>query len=130
MPQPEVQPLAASATNAWTGATAQVDARRSALPSAAVTERPVPTTADQRGAPDRRTRSAPEAQGQTAVAARTSGPPDSAAGAGSETTPPVIEVTIGRLEIRAEPAAVSRPAKPFGPYLDLAAYRAHRERGR
>jgi hypothetical protein len=43
--------------------------------------------------------------------------------------PPAIEITIGRLEIRGEPAAAPRPGKPFQPHLDLAAYRAARERG-
>jgi hypothetical protein len=44
--------------------------------------------------------------------------------------PPAIEVTIGRLEIRAEPVAATSPAKPFQPHVDLAAYQARRERGR
>jgi hypothetical protein len=43
--------------------------------------------------------------------------------------PPAIEITIGRLEIRAEPGAASRPAKPFEPHVDLATYRTRRERG-
>ena len=43
--------------------------------------------------------------------------------------PPAIEITIGRLEIRGEPAVAPRPGKPFQPHLDLAAYRAARERG-
>jgi hypothetical protein len=42
-------------------------------------------------------------------------------------SPPDIAITIGRLEIRAEPQAASRPAKPFQPHLDLAAYRARRK---
>jgi len=132
IPRPEAPPPAAFAATALTRATAQPDVfRRGSPPPALDTERLVLSTAGQRGEPDRRMRSAPEASGRTVVAARASGPLDGAAGAGTETAPPpVIEVTIGRLEIRAEPAAVSRPAKPFQPHLDLAAYRAQRERGR
>ncbi len=45
-------------------------------------------------------------------------------------TPAPIEITIGRLEIRAEaPAAQPRAAKPFAPHVDLAAYRARKDRG-
>jgi hypothetical protein len=44
----------------------------------------------------------------------------------------IVEVTVGRLEIRADPAppAPARANKPFHPYLDLDAYRAKRDRGR
>ncbi len=44
--------------------------------------------------------------------------------------PPVpIELTIGRLEIRADSKPAPRAAKPFAPHLDLAAYRSRRDRG-
>jgi hypothetical protein len=43
---------------------------------------------------------------------------------------PVIEITIGRLEIRPEAVPTSRKSRPFEPHQDLAAYRAVRERGR
>ncbi len=43
--------------------------------------------------------------------------------------PAPIEVTIGRLEIRAGAAPPPRPARAFAPHLDLAAYRSRRERG-
>ena len=45
-------------------------------------------------------------------------------------SPTPVEVTIGRLEIRAESASpAARPTRPFEPHLDLAAYRARKERG-
>jgi hypothetical protein len=52
--------------------------------------------------------------------------PDSGRPAPPAPTPP-IEITIGRLEIRAEAPPPPRPARPFQPHLDLAAYRAKRE---
>jgi hypothetical protein len=39
-----------------------------------------------------------------------------------------IEVTIGRLEIRADSKPAPRAAKPFAPHVDLAAYRSRRDR--
>ncbi len=51
----------------------------------------------------------------------------------SDTTAPAavapIEITIGRLEIRADPKPPPRPAKAFAPHVDLATYRSRRERG-
>lgn len=48
----------------------------------------------------------------------------------SPSSPPSpIEVTIGRIEIRAGAAPPPRPATAFAPHLGLAAYRARRERG-
>ncbi|TDH62140.1 hypothetical protein E2C06_13275 [Dankookia rubra] len=42
--------------------------------------------------------------------------------------PSAVEITIGRLEIRADPAPAARPAKLLAPHLNLAAWRAQRER--
>jgi hypothetical protein len=49
---------------------------------------------------------------------------------GPSPTPPVVEVIIGRLEIRAagNVPATAKPQKPFAPHVDLATYRARRER--
>jgi hypothetical protein len=43
---------------------------------------------------------------------------------------PSVEITIGRLEIRADPAPAARPTKRWEPHLDLAAWHGRRERGR
>ena len=93
-------------------------------------------TGGERMTPDAADRPAGEPDRQLLPTARTAARraetmPARPTGAGqAEPRPqPTIEITIGRLEIRAETAVAPRPAKPFQPHLDLAAYRAARERG-
>jgi hypothetical protein len=94
-------------------------------------ERPSPLAED-RFEPDRRS---PQVASANRRPVETKSPPPALGRLGERRSdagappPPAIEITIGRLEIRGEPTVPPRQGKPFQPHLDLAAYRAARERG-
>jgi hypothetical protein len=100
-------------------------------PLTSATVQSVTATIERDEAPDSQVLSPPQAPRQATGGPPSSRPQDNSTGPRFERSPtPAIEVTIGRLEIRGEPLPGPRSAKPFRPHIDLAAYRASRERGR